>query len=249
MDVLGQIIAANVVVSLISFVGLVTLFHKSFFSQKTIYLLVSFAAGVMLTTAFIDILPEAIEHLDPALALKSVLAGIVGSFIIEKLLWHHHHHGDTHGTHPTTLLVLIGDALHNFIDGIAIAASFIASPALGIATTIAIVAHEIPQELADFSILMHVGVKRNKALFLNFLSALTAIAGGLLGYFFLQQSEVYMPHILSIAGGVFIYIAAADLIPELHREQKQRNIASQLLPFLLGIAVITFVSGVFVHPH
>lgn len=244
---LFQIVVANILVSLISFAGLAAFFRKSFLTQKNTNLFVSFAAGVMLTAAFFTILPEAFEHLEPSTALQFVFWSIIGAFILEKFLWHHHHHNDTHGTNPTTYLVLFGDALHNFVDGLAIAASFIASPALGITTTIAIIAHEIPQEIADFSVLLHVGIQRKKALMLNFLSGLTSVAGGITGYYFLSQTESFTHNILAVAGGIFIYIAAADLIPELHREQKNKNIAPHILPFLLGIALIILLSQTFVH--
>lgn len=244
-----QILIANIIISLLSFVGLATLLNKSLLSQKNMYLLVSFAAGVMLTTAFFDILPEAFEHLDVQTGLQWVFWSIIGSFILEKFLWHHHHHNDTHGTHPTTYLILFGDGLHNFVDGLAIAASFLASPALGITTTIAIIAHEIPQEIADFSVLLHVGMKRKAALILNFCSGLTAVAGGIVGYYLLSQTQSYTHNILAIAGGIFIYIAAADLIPELHREQKNKNIVSHILPFLLGVALIIVLSNLFVHTN
>lgn len=244
---LFQIVAACFLVSLLSFVGIATVFKKSFLTQNNTNFFVSFAAGVMLTAAFFDILPEAFEHLDIHVGLQWVFWSIIGAFILEKFLWHHHHHSDTHGTHPTTYLVLFGDALHNFVDGLAIAASFIASPALGVTTTIAIIAHEIPQEIADFSVLLHVGIQRKKALLLNFLSGLTSVVGGILGYYFLSQTEGFTHNILAVAGGIFIYIAAADLIPELHREQKNNNITSHIFPFLLGIALIILLSHTFVH--
>lgn len=249
MEALVQILLANIVVSLISFIGLATAFRKSFSSSKNVHLFVSFAAGVMLTTAFFDILPEAFEHLDAQTGLHWVFWAIIGSFIVEKFLWHHHHHNDTHGAHPTTYLILAGDALHNFIDGIAIAAAFLTTPALGIATTVAIISHEIPQELADFSVLLHVGVQRRKALMLNFLSGLTAVAGGVIGFYFLSHTESFTHNILAVSGGIFIYIAAADLIPELHREQKQRSIATHIVPFLLGVVIIILLSRMFMHGH
>ncbi|KXK10704.1 MAG: Zinc transporter ZupT [Microgenomates bacterium OLB23] len=242
-----QIILANLAVSLVSFVGLATLVNKSFFFTKNVHLLVSFAAGVMLSAAFFDILPEALEHMDLHDGLKLVFWSIIGAFIVEKLLWHHHHHNDTHGTKPTTYLVLLGDTLHNFVDGLAIAASFMVNPLLGITTTAAILAHEIPQELADFAVLISTGVARKKALLLNFVSALAAVLGGIVGYYFLAGTENLTHQTLAVAGGVFVYIAAADLIPELHREQKDGNLFSHIVPLLFGVAILLILSNIFAH--
>jgi len=238
MNTLGLILASNIIISLISFVGIATLLRKSLLTQKNIHILVSFAAGVMLTTAFFDVLPEAFSNLQINSGLKWVFCSIIVSFLIEKFIWHHHHHNDTHGAHPTTILILLGDGIHNFVDGLTIAASFLVSPSLGFATTLAIIAHEIPQELADFTILVNSGIHRNKALFLNFLSALSAVAGGLIGYYFLKQTELFTHAILAAAGGIFIYIATADLIPELHKDQNHSTISEQIIPFIVGIVLI-----------
>jgi len=245
-----QIVTANFIVSLVSLVGLFYFYQKKIFTEKTTHYFVSFAAGVMLSTAFVSILPEALEEGDIHEVLYFALGGMIFGFFLERfLLWHHHHHDDTHNIKPTVVLVLIGDAIHNFVDGIAIAATFIVNPALGISTVIAVAAHEIPQEFADFSILLHCGLKKNKALLYNFVSALTAVIGGIVGFYFLQRFEVYAPHVIAISAGIFIYISTADLIPELHKNHKKGELVAQVLPFILGIFLMVILSQVLGHQH
>ena len=210
---------------------------------KSISYLVSFAAGVMLAAALLDLLPHAIEEADAHEMLMLTLLGIVASFLFERFILWHHHHEDKHHIKPSAFLVLIGDAVHNFVDGVVIAAAFLVSPALGVSTTIAIAAHELPQELADFSVLLYAGFSRQKALLFNFLSATTAIMGTLLGYFFLGEHEQFLPPTLAFTAGMFIYIACADLIPELHREHHEHRESSikQVLPFILGIIIMIVI--------
>lgn len=237
-----QIIISSFIVSIISFSGGLFLFQKRFFTDRFLTYFVSFAAGVMITAAFLDLLPEALEGFEQFGIHDNVLLpaflGVVFFFFLERyVLWFHHHHG-LHGTRPSSVLILLGDTLHNFIDGIAIAASFLTNPGVGIATTLAIAAHEIPQEIADLSILVHGGMKRSHALLFNFLSALSAMIGAILGYFFLENIEGLVPYFLSFTGGMFIYIACSDLIPDLHREFKKSKVWFQSIPFILGIAVL-----------
>ena|SRR3989338_6083156 len=237
-----SIIAANIFVSLISFVGAVFFTWQSL--RKTVHtlLLVSFAAGVLIATSFLDILPEALEELSIGDGLRWAMIGMIVAFLMERLLlWHHHHHEHDHDIHPSALLVLFGDGIHNFIDGLAIAASFIANPGLGIATTVAIAAHEIPQELADYSVLLHCGMTRKKALLWNLLSAFTAIVGGLVGYYFFRESTGFVSITLALTSGLFIYISAADLIPELHSPTSRKGWLGQTISFLLGIVVMYVV--------
>lgn len=248
MSVLFDIIIANVVISLISLVGLFSLFHSKILTPRTVPFYVSFAAGVMLVTGFLGILPEGLADLPAETSLLYVIIGVVGSFFLERfVLWYHHHHEDSHNIKPSAWLVLIGDAIHNGVDGLAIAATFVANPAVGILTTVAVAAHEIPQEVADFSVLVHAGFSKKKALWYNFVSALTAIAGGVLGYFFFRQSQSSMPYILSIAAGMFIYIACADLIPELHQDGHKQDVVLQSLVFVLGIILMLFLMNALPH--
>jgi len=233
------IIIANLFISAISLVGIFTIAFTMLRKKETTNFLVSLAAGVLLATAFLDIIPEALENSEAFPILLLTMIGMIISFLMERfLLWYHHHHEESHNLHPTALLVLFGDSVHNFIDGLAIAASFMVNPALGVTTTIAVAAHEIPQELANYGVLINSGMTRGKALLYNFISALTAVAGGVIGYYTFQESTALVPMALALTGGIFIYVATADLIPELHTAQGKKHWFSQTMVFLLGIMLI-----------
>jgi len=196
-----------------------------------------------LSAAFLNMLSEAI-HVGGEEMLIYTLFGIVFSFFMERsVLWYHHHHDDTHNIKPSGSLVLFGDAIHNFIDGVAIAATVTISPMAGISAAIGIAAHEIPQEFADFMILVHSGYEKKRALLLNFLSALTAVAGGIVGYFFVNRIEGALPIALAMTAGIFIYIAAADLIPELHEDHHKQSSMTQIIPFVVGILLIIVLAS------
>src|SRR3989338_6065582 len=224
-----SILIAVVLVSLVSFIGALLFSMRRI--ERFLFPLVSFAAGALLSAAFFDLIPEAAK-LEGNAVFASVLGGIILFFVVEKLLyWYHchngrcemHHHGK--GVYPGraktfAFLNLFGDGVHNFLDGGIIAASFLTSPGLGVVTTIAVILHEIPQEISDFSILIYSGLKRAEALFYNFLSALTAILGALATFFFTKIVAAAEPVLLAFAAGGFIYIATADLIPELHSDQE-----------------------------
>lgn len=237
------IIFINLAISLISFVGVTTFVSKKLLSKKLTCVFISFSAGVLLSAAFINMLSEAI-HTGGEEVLTYTLFGVVFSFLMERsVLWYHHHHDNTHNIKPTGSLVLFGDGIHNFIDGVAIAATVMISPVAGISAAIGIAAHEIPQEFADFMILVHSGYEKKRALFLNFLSALTAVAGGIVGYFFVNRIEGALPIALAMTAGIFIYIAAADLIPELHEDHHKQSSFTQIVPFILGIFLILAISS------
>lgn len=209
---------------------------------------VSFAAGVLLSSAFFNILVEALEDRDAHEVLLYTIIGMVVSFLLERFfLWYHHHHEDTHDIHPSALLIIIGDAIHNFIDGFAIAATFIAAPALGITTTLAIAAHEIPQEIADFSILRHSGLSVKRAIQFNFMTALTAVLGGIIGYYFFNTFHDALPLALGFTAGIFIYVASADLIPSLHEKYSNHKSFIPVISFILGITLIYILSTLIVH--
>lgn len=245
-----SILIANLLISLVSFSGVLTLATKTLQSKKFIGIFVSFAAGTLLASAFINILHEALEHGEVYTVLLLTLCGMIFSFFLERFfVWHHHHHEEMHNIKPSAWLVIIGDGIHNFVDGLAIAATFVASPAIGWATTLAIAAHEIPQEIADFSVLRHSGVNTNKALWLNFFSALTAVLGGIVGFYFIHSFEGMLPLALGFTAGIFIYVASADLIPSLHEDHHEGGILKQVLPFVLGIILILTISQTFVHGH
>lgn len=209
---------------------------KRLLSERVTAYLVSFAAGILLATAFFDLLPEAAEGgIEIAHVFLLTFLGIVSFFFLERFVLWFHHHDELHGTKPSAILILFGDALHNFIDGVAIAAAYLTNPSLGLATTMAIAAHEAPAEIADLSILISGGIKKSRALFFNFLSGLTSLAGAILGLFFLKSLEGLLPLALAFTAGMFIYIACADLIPDLHKEFKRQKSWAQSIPFILGI--------------
>jgi zinc and cadmium transporter len=189
-----------------------------------------------------------------------LLGGFVAFFLLEKalLLRHsHHHEGDGHAHHhghdrkeagPGGLLILVGDAFHNFADGVLVAAAFIADPALGWTTALAIAVHEVPQEVGDFIVLINAGLTRRRALVYNLVSGLSAIAGGLLGWLMLRQSEALVPSVIALAASGFIYIALADLVPDMHRQRAARTSAGQVALLALGIAVAA-AAGAVAHSH
>lgn len=237
MNVFSSIVIATIIVSFISFAGALLFIFKKLHSEKFLTYMISFAAGIMLATAFLDLLPEAFGGIYDASLFTAVLFGIVSFFLLERfILWFHHHDERGH-THPISLLVLLGDSFHNFFDGLAIAAAFLINPGAGIATTLAITAHEIPHEIADFGILLHEGMGKKKALFFNFLSALTALAGAVGGYFFLNNILAIESMLLAFTAGNFVYIACSDLIPQLHRSAKQNTNWKLSLPFLGGLFI------------
>jgi zinc and cadmium transporter len=230
------------VVSLVSLIGLATLSLKQDFLRRGLFLVISLAAGALLGDAFIHLIPEAFEEAgDPLLVSLLVLAGVLAFFVLEKLLhWHHSHGEDEYSPdhariHPVGGLVLVSDGVHNLIDGLAIGAAFMVSTEVGIATTLAIALHEIPQEIGDFGLLLHAGYSRAKALFVNFLSALTAFVGLGLAFLVSSTSELFVPLIAAFAAGNFIYIALADLVPELQKTTRARYSALQILVIALGL--------------
>jgi len=240
MSVLSSIIVASLAVSLISLLGAVLPVWEKLTVKKLSTYLVAFAAGVMLTTAFIDLLPEALEHNTFENIYIYGLLGIIVFFLIERFfIWFHHH--DKMHVEPTAYLVLLGDGLHNFFDGLAIAAAFLGNPGLGFVTTLAISAHEIPHEIADFSILIHAGMKKVMALFYNFISALTALLGAIVGYYYLNKFETMIPALLMFSSGIFIYIACSDLIPDLHEDFKRQRKWSTTFTFIAGVVLTYFL--------
>lgn len=233
------IIAATLFISILALSGVFFLFWSKMGTGKATYFLLSFAAGTMLAVSFLDLLPEAAEAAAEGTNIFApTLLGVIAFFFIERFVLWFHHHDELHEMKPSAILILLGDGLHNFIDGVAIAAAFLVNPALGFSTTLAIAAHEIPQEVADFSVLVHGGMKRSKALCFNFISGLTALIGALAGFYFLEKLENSLPVFLAFTAGMFIYIACSDLIPEIHKSATKQKNWAQFLPFLLGIVVL-----------
>ena len=213
--------------------------------------LISYAIGALLGAAFLEILPHALEHGEPHRMTLVVLLGILAFFVLEKLvLWRHchHHHCEAHEAHAPAhdhgrsgLLILVGDTFHNFVDGILIAAAFMENTELGIVTALAIIAHEIPQEVGDFLILLHSGYSRAKALAFNLLSSLATLVGAMLAYFALSELNGWIPYLLGLAAASMIYVAVADLIPGLHKRTELRATLQQVLLIGLGVASIGMV--------
>ena len=195
----------------------------------------------MLGAAFLDLIPEAIEGEINGFIFMYILGGIILFFVLEKFLYWSHCHEGKCDIHAFSYLNLFGDGIHNFIDGVIIATSFLSSVSLGTVTTLAIIFHEVPQELGDFSILVYGGFSRKKALFYNYLCSLTAVLGALAGYFFSSQFASVNSYVLAFAAGGFIYISCSDLIPELHKERNLKLSLLQVILILLGIGLIWFV--------
>ena len=229
--------------------------------RRWLGLTVSFSTGLLLAAATLHLLPEAIESgLAPDQAFPLLLAGILGFFALEKFaLWRHAHGSNDghagdghcedhthahHHFHGETVSILVGDAFHNFTDGLLIAAAFLADPGLGWTTTLAIIAHEVPQEAGDFAILLAAGWARGRAMFWNAVSSLSSLAGGLIGYIALERAQDWVPVIITIAAASFLYIAVADLMPRLKRENSALGWHGLLLA--AGIAVVVIGSG---HGH
>lgn len=232
------------VVSLISLIGILTLSINTKKLRKFLIYMVSFSAGALLGDAFIHLLPEAVEEFGFGINTSLyVLSGILVFFVSEKIIkWRHchmHYHDDH--VHSFAVMNLIGDGFHNFIDGLIIAASYLVSIPVGIASTLAVAFHEIPQEIGDFGVLLHGGYTKKKALFFNFLTALTAVLGAIVALLLGNYFENITMFLIPFAAGGFIYIAGTDLIPELHREVKVRKSFLQLLSIILGIASMYFL--------
>jgi zinc and cadmium transporter len=220
-------------------------------------MLVSFAIGALLGAAFLEVIPHAFEVGEPHQAASAILGGIFGFFVLEKLLlWRHCHteNCEVHDQHAhaqdggrSGLLIVVGDSVHNFVDGLLIAAAFLQSTELGVVTAVAIVAHEIPQEVGDFLILLHSGYSRARALAMNLLSSCATVVGGVLGYFGLQFMAGWEPILLGVVAASMIYVAVADLIPGLHRKPELRDTAFQALLIALGIGSIALVGSLLHH--
>ena len=229
---------------------------------------ISFAIGALLAVAFWGLIPEAFAIVKPEQfqALSgTILAGILGFFVLEKLLiWRHchygsceahgeeglggehaHSHGHSHSNAKSAgALIILGDSIHNFVDGVLIAAAFLTDVQLGIVTSLAVAAHEIPQEVGDFAILLDSGYSRGKALFYNILASLTTVLGGVLAYFSLEDLHDSLPYFLALAASSFIYIAVADLIPSLHTKTDMKTSLQQILLIAAGVLLICSLHGI-----
>lgn len=238
------IIGSTFLISLISLIGVFTLALKERWLEKILLTLVALASGALLGGAFIHLLPEAIEELDGQDVFLWVLAAFIVFFVVEKIFQWRHCHKGVCKVHTFGYMSLLGDGLHNFIDGLIIAAAFMESIPLGITVSLIVILHEVPQEIGDFGALLLAGFKKKKALMMNFLTALTAVAGGIIGYFLSTYSDLFIKILIPFAAGGFIYISASDLLPEIRKEAHISKSISTLIFFLLGILLIYLMRNI-----
>ncbi len=243
--------------------GVVSISAAAVFSfallSKMVERMVSLSVGILLSTSLLHALPEAFESKADTRALfATLLGGLLAFFLLEKLaiLRHSHHHEgdghshahghDAHEAGKAGWMILVGDGLHNFTDGILIAAAFLANPNLGLVTGLAIIAHEIPQEIGDFIVLLNAGFSRKRAYLYNLICSLMAIGGGLLGYATLEKASNWIPYVLVVASSGFIYIAVSDLMPQMQRRATMRETIPQVILIAVGVAVVLFLTD---HTH
>ena len=231
-------VGASIIVSLISLIGIFTLLLKNNLLNKILIILIGFSAGGLIGGAFLHLLPEALEQSSAQVVFSYVILGFIFFFILEKYLhWRHCHEGVC-SVHTFTYLSLVGDSVHNFIDGLIIGSSFLVGIHFGVVTTLVIVFHEIPQEIGDFGVLVYGGFSKFKALYCNFMIALTCIIGTIGGFFLGEYFNGFSSFLLPFTAGGFIYIGACDLIPEIHKQSQSKKSAFSIVAFVLGILFI-----------
>ncbi len=248
------IILATIIVSLLSMLGLLVLFVKERIMHKILWVIIAFSAGTILGTAYLELLPEALKLVGGSEAFIYLTIGFVLFFFLERYIYWSHGHDhdhemedpksslDTRITKNVAYLNVIGDGIHNFVDGMIIATSFLIEFHIGLAATIAVIFHELPQELGDYGILIYSGFKRNQALIINYLAALTVVLGGIFAIIFLEVVEALSGRLLAFSAGGFIYLASSELIPELQKEKRLSQSLIQFVIFIVGIIMIWFLS-------
>ena len=235
------IILATFLITLCVWVAVLFMFFKKEVLDKILIFLVSLSAGALMGGAFLHLLPEASEVMDIDSLFGIFLISFIIFFLIEKILhWRHCHKLDC-SVHTFGYMNLIGDSLHNFIDGLVIASVFMIDFKLGIVTTLVVAIHEIPQEIGDYGVLIYAGFKRKMALILNYIVSLTIVLGGIVGYLLFSSLENFLPFLLPFAAGGFVYIAASDLMPEIRKESNLKKSIISFLFFILGIILIYLV--------
>lgn len=255
MSVLSYIILFTLIGSVGGLVGGIIILAREKFAIKISHFLASFAAGVLLGTAFFDLLPEAVHEGEKGEIniFPWALLGILLFFLLERSIhWFHHHeefHSHEKETKSTLPLIIFGDTMHNFLDGVVIAATFMASIPLGIATTLSIFAHEVPQEIGDFGLMLHKGLKPKRIILVNILSAVASFFGAIITYLLGETLEGYIPMLLAITAGFFVYIAASDLIPEIHHEKRKGFAFIESLLLIAGVIVIWISVSLLSHGH
>jgi len=240
------ILVSLLLISLISLIGVLYFAFSEKVLNKSLPWLVAFAAGALLGVGLLDLIPEGLETLGET-SLYYTAGGIILFLLFEQVLhWHHEHHHDCDECENHKVMgysVLVGDAFHNFLDGVIVASAFLVSVPVGIATTTAMILHEIPQELGDFAVLIHSGFSKSRALWFNLLSALVAVIGGLVAYFSLQSIQQVVPYIIAIGAGGFIYIALVDLFAELKTGKYLLVRLMQVVVLILGIIAMLLVKA------
>jgi zinc and cadmium transporter len=258
MSTLSYILLYTFLGSIAALLGGLVLLYKEKLMLKISHFLSSFAAGTLLGTAFFELLPEAVhksEELgtDEHLLFIWPLLGILAFFLIERSIHWFHHHVDHPGhlqeKQTTVPLIIISDTVHNFIDGVVIAATFLVNIPLGIVTTLAVIAHEVPQEIGDFGLLLHKGMKKKKIIIVNILSAAAAFAGAIISYIAGDSIELFIPAMLGLTAGFFIYIAVSDIIPEIHNEKRKGYAFIESLLLILGVITIYTLLSLIQHGH
>lgn len=243
---MSQLLLFGLIASLFSLVGGLLVIWRAEAVKKIMTLILAFSAGAFIAAAFLDILPEAVEMVEePHNVFYAFLVGLTSFFILERFLMRyfpHHGHGE-HADHTESLpiLVVIGDTLHNFLDGVVIGIAYVANPALGLTTAAAIAAHEIPQEIGDFAVLLDQGWSKLRIIMVNVVSAALALVGVLVGYGAAASFESVLPYLLASVAGIFAYIGLSDLIPEIHHRSKHEIFFRVILAFVTGLALVGYL--------
>jgi zinc and cadmium transporter len=240
---LTTILISTVLLGAVSLVGLVFFYLREKTIENAMLTLTAFASGVLLATSFLYILPRALPPNTPSVGvtLSVTLVGLMIFFILERVFYWHHLHEGIREIYPFSYLNVLGDAIHNFVNGVAVAAAFLASFMVGAMTTFALFVHAIPQELSDFALLLHGGMKKGKALACSLASGAAVVVGGLVVYFFFDPLTI-VPYALAFAGGAFVYMAAVDLVLRLHPEDIRKRSVIQLAFFLVGAVLVQTIS-------
>jgi zinc and cadmium transporter len=250
---------ATLTISIFSFIGIFTVSLNENKLHKILLILVAYSAGTILGAALFDLLPEAVELVDEHLVFPIIAFGFIFFLLLERFLYWYHGHGHTHEIDKTArvrediptksfaYLNLIGDFIHNFIDGMIIAAGFVNGVGIGITTSIAVAFHELPQEMGDYGILVYAGIQKKRALILNYAAAFSIVLGGLFGSFFLGMIEALSGWMIAFSAGAFIFLSASELIPEMHEEQNRWKNLMQIFVLILGVLTIYSLGIIFPH--
>ena len=250
MSTLWQVFIFSLIGGIVSLIGGILLLANKNNAHRLALYATPFAAGALLAAAFIDLLPEAAHQGNVDTALYATLGGILVFFMLERFLrWFHHHHEHEHTQNssksdPRVPLIIVGDTVHNFIDGIAIAAGFLVDPATGIIVTLAVAAHEIPQEIGDFGLLLSKGVARKNVIVINVLSALATTVAAVVFFTIGQSHTIPMDVVLGIVAGFFIYVAVSDIIPSIHKSEDKVIAGPQTLLLLIGVFIVGSITSV-----